>query len=123
MPSEIMVRACEMFIRLHPDDTLPTLFPGCWELSGRAFGADWRVAINGHGEPRLESSGTNVEPFGFSVWRNGWPVAIGNVHGGGIASSSLDPDGGRRMQHEIASLFVDGLLRETPPAREIRDDV
>ena len=66
--------------------------PGCWEYD--LSGGEWRIAINGHGEPMSVADHPHwhepITPYTMLVFRNGWPVAEFDPFGGTLFGVSED---------------------------------
>lgn len=56
--------------------------PGCWECQ---VSPRWRIAVNGHREPKRSSTGCDVPPFHAYAERDGWPAGLFAPNGGIIA--------------------------------------
>jgi hypothetical protein len=59
--------------------------PGCWE---HQVDENWRIAVNGHRDPRNTSDGLTVPPFECYVEFNGWPAGFINPFGGVLAAGA-----------------------------------
>ena len=59
--------------------------PGCWEFK---IDEHWTIAINGHKEPTMCFSGSELMPFHCYVEYNGWPAGVFSPFGGIIAAGS-----------------------------------
>lgn len=60
--------------------------PACWECQ---IDRQWRVAVNGHHEPRHCSfSNVAIDPFHCYIEFNGWPAGIMTPAGGTIAAGA-----------------------------------
>ena len=47
----------------------------------------WEFAVAGKEKVKLND--TELEPYHFAIWFNGWPAGIGNPYGGEIAAGEL----------------------------------
>lgn len=56
---------------------------GCWEYQ---IDARWWIAMNGHKQDRLATTGEVVKPFTVYIKYNGWPAGILDFGGGIIAA-------------------------------------
>lgn len=86
--SESALEICEVFdkiaqlvIKLGAQPI--TRYPDCWEYD---VDEHWKISLNGHTEPRQNSSGVTIPPFNCFVEFNGWPAGLFSATGGTIAA-------------------------------------
>ena len=57
----------------------------------RVVDKQWEFAVAG--KEKVTLNGTNLDPFHFAIWFNGWPAGIGNPFGGEMAAGELANEG------------------------------
>lgn len=60
--------------------------PNCWELQ---VDEHWKIAVNGHRDPRKTTGGVEVMPFNCYVEFNGWPAGFFDPYGGVLCAGAV----------------------------------